>query len=151
MKALTRDDPQRGRFRFPKLTLRRILFGLAGMVLGLFVPIGTYLLRLFVVFRGTQAPVDLFFYELRTHSSLYLDMTIAGALILGALGFYIGAAKGWLSQQRDELKETHDFYQAKIAEEVLRAKSLKPSVGFPAGSHMISITYSRWFRGISPW
>ncbi len=125
MKALTRDDPQRGRFRFPKLTLRRILFGLAGMVLGLFVPIGTYLLRLFVVFRGTQAPVDLFFYELRTHSSFYLDMTIAGALILGALGFYIGAAKGWLSQQRDELKETHDFYQAKIAEEVLRAKKLE--------------------------
>ena len=72
------------------------------MVLALLVPIGTYLLRLFVVFRGTQAPVDLFLYELRTHPSFYLDMTIAGALILGALSFYIGAAKGWLSQQREE-------------------------------------------------
>ena len=55
MNALNRDHPQRENFRFPKLTLRRILFGLAGMVLGLLVPIGTYLLRLFVVFRGTQA------------------------------------------------------------------------------------------------
>ena len=91
----------------------------------LLVPIGTYLLRLFVVFRGTQAPVDLFLYELRTHPSFYLDMTIAGALILGALGFYIGAAKGWLSQQREELKETHDFYRAKIEEEVLRARKLE--------------------------
>jgi signal transduction histidine kinase/CheY-like chemotaxis protein len=67
----------------------------------------------------------LFFYELRTHSSFYLDMTIAGALILGALGFYIGVAKGWLSQQREELQETHDFYRARIEEEVLRAKKLE--------------------------
>ena len=74
---------------------------------------------------GNPGPVNLFLYELRTHPSFYLDMTIAGALILGALGFYIGAAKGWLPQQREELKETHDFYRAKIEEEVLRAKKLE--------------------------
>ncbi len=78
-------------------------------------------------------------------------MTLAGALILGVLGFYIGAEKGWLSQQREELKEPHDFYRAKIEEEVLRAKKLEAVSRLAGGITMISITYSRCFWGISPW
>ncbi|MBI2881182.1 MAG: response regulator [Candidatus Tectomicrobia bacterium] len=112
-------------FHLPKVTGRRILFAAAGMVLGLGVPVGTYLLRLFVVFRGTVAPIEFFLYEFRVHSPFYLYMTVASSLILGAIGFYVGAAKGWLSQQRVALEETHDFYQARIEEEVLRAQKME--------------------------
>ena len=82
------------------------------MVLGLAVPIGTYLFRLFVVFQGAQKPIDLFFYEIHAHPSIYLGMTIASTLILTALGFYIGAAKDWLSQQNESLVQRYDSYEA---------------------------------------
>jgi signal transduction histidine kinase len=98
---------------------------LAGVLLGLAFPIGTYLLRLFIYFHGTQTPLDFFLYEVRVHSGFYIGLTLTASAILGAIGFYIGAAKDWLSQQKQDLEDTHDFYKTKSEEEALRAKKLE--------------------------
>ena len=117
------------RIHFPKLTARRILFAMVGMGLGLTVPIGTFLFRLFVFYRAGQTPIDWFFYEIQAYSSFYVGMAIAGASIFAAFGFYIGAAKGWLSQQNETLLKTHHFYKTSTGSKLESVSLLAAGIG----------------------
>ena len=117
------------RIHFPKLTARCILFTMVGMGLGLTVPIGTFLFRLFVFYRAGQTPIDWFFYEIQTYPPFYLCMAIAGACIFSAFGFYLGAAKDWLSRQNETLVKTHHFYKTSTASKLESVSLLAAGIG----------------------
>ena len=91
------------RFHFPKVTRRRVQFALIGIVLGLGVPVVMFLLGYLFVSRGKLPFPDFFLNEVRIHGSFYVILTILSSYLLGAVGFYVGAARGWLRTQNEAL------------------------------------------------
>ena len=76
--------------------------------MGLGTPVGLYLLRLLVVFRGRLGPLDFALNEYHVHGGVYLLLTILSSYLLGAIGFYVGAARGWMAVQNEALTQLVD-------------------------------------------
>ncbi len=91
------------RFHFPKVTRRRVQFALIGIVLGLGVPVVISLLGYLFAPRGKLPFPDFLLNEVRIYGSFYVILTILSSYLLGAVGFYVGAARGWLRTQNEAL------------------------------------------------